>query len=138
MRKGGRGRWLERMRMRVGKEEEGSDPIWSNFDLSKERNSMDMNNSNQLINNFSKNRLQSVRNEGRNWLASFTKTGCVSCRDEGGKLNHKGRDGRPRTLLIGDESVPSIVGYTKGDRTDGQENACLEVLNKGHLGLDEV
>jgi hypothetical protein len=62
----------------------------------------------------------------------------VSCRDEGEKLNHKGRDGRPVKLLTGDEPVPSIVGYTKGDRTDGQGDACLEVLNKGLLGLDEV
>jgi hypothetical protein len=40
----------ERMRIRDWKEEEeGSDLILLNFDLSKERNSMDMKNSNQLI-----------------------------------------------------------------------------------------
>ncbi len=77
---------------------------------------MDMTNSSRLINNFVTNRealfpgKQDVMNEGWNWLASFTNTGCVSCRDENGKLNHRRRDGRPVTWLIIDELVPNTMG----------------------------
>ncbi len=66
-----------------------------------------------------------MKQEGKNWLASFTKTGCVSCRNEDGKLNHRGRDGRPVTMLVGDESVPTVVGYTKEGKVEGQGDECV-------------
>jgi hypothetical protein len=79
-----------------------------------------------------------MKSETRNWIASFTKTGCVSCRDEEGKLNHRGRDGLPVTLVVGDESVPNVVGYTAKDRNSGRGDSCAWVLKVEHLGLDEV
>jgi hypothetical protein len=130
--------WMDR------KEEKVSLPIPESFDLGRERKGMEINNSNRLHNNFGMNREalfpggKSVKQEGKNWLASFTKTGCVSCRNEDGKLNHRGRDGRPVTMLVGDESVPTVVGYTKEGKTEGQGDECVWIFKKEHMGLDEV
>ncbi len=55
-----------------------------------------------------------------------------------GKLNHRGRDGRPVTLLVGDESVPSVVGYTREGKVEGQGDECVWIFKKEHMGLDEV
>ncbi len=57
------------------------------------------------------------------------------CRDESGKSNHKGRDGKPCVLVIGDEAVPSVVGYTG---SGGGESSCGWVFKKEHLSLNEV
>jgi hypothetical protein len=62
----------------------------------------------------------------------------VSCRDEHGKLNHKGRDGQPNVLIVGDEAVPSTVGFTDRDRNDGKGDSCAWILKIEHLGLKEV
>jgi hypothetical protein len=62
----------------------------------------------------------------------------VSCRDETGRLNHKGRDGQPNVLIVGDESVPSTVGYTGSDRNGGKGDTCAWILKVEHLGLEEV
>jgi hypothetical protein len=103
-----------------------------------------MNNSGRLRNNFGINReaLFSAgpgkKAEMRNWIASFTKAGCVSCRDENGHLNHKGRDGQPNVLIVGDEGTPSTVGHTGRDRNDGKGDSCAWVLKVEHLGLEEV
>jgi hypothetical protein len=76
------------------------------YELGREEKGMEMNNSGRLKNNFGLNREalfpagQGRKSEMRKWMASFTKTGCVSCRDENGKLNHKGRDGQPNVLLL--------------------------------------
>jgi hypothetical protein len=68
-------------------------------------------------------------------VASFTKSGCLSCRDEQGKVTHKSRSGEPVILVIGDEATPTVVGYTAAGST---EDTCAWVLKKEHLGLDEV
>jgi hypothetical protein len=62
----------------------------------------------------------------------------VSCRDETGKLNHKGRDGQPNVLIVGDEATPSTVGYTGKDRNNGRGDSCAWNLKFEHLGLEEV
>jgi hypothetical protein len=68
-------------------------------------------------------------------LATFTKSGCSACRNEQGRVNHTGRDGTPVVLVIGDESVPSVVGHTdEGER----EAMCAWVLKKEHLAFKEV
>jgi hypothetical protein len=42
------------------------------------------------------------------------------------------------TLVVGDESVPNVVGYTAKDRNGGKGDSCAWVLKVEHLGLDEV
>jgi hypothetical protein len=41
-------------------------------------------------------------------------------------------------MLLGDESVTNVVGYTGRDRNDGRGHSCVWVLKTAHLGLDEV
>ncbi len=53
-------------------------------------------------------------------------------------MNHKGRDGQPSVLIVGDEATPSTVGYTGKDRNDGRGDSCAWVLKVEHLGLEEV
>ncbi len=53
----------------------------------------------------------------------------------GGGVNHKGRDGTPGVLVVGDESVPMVVGHTA---EGGKEATCAWVIKKEHLSLDEV
>jgi hypothetical protein len=119
-------------------------PTPDGFDLGREGKGLEMNNSGRLRNNFGTNReaLFSAgagkKTEMRNWIASFTKAGCVSCRDENGRLNYKGRDGQPSVLIVGDEATPSTVGYTGKDRNEGRGDSCAWVLKVEHLGLDEV
>jgi len=75
------------------------------------------------------------RGEKVNWTATFTRGGCIACRDEQDSLNHAGRTGSPIVLLIGDEAMPPVVGYTrKGD----EEGSCTWVVRKEHLALQEV
>jgi hypothetical protein len=50
-------------------------------------------------------------------------------------VNHKGRDGTPGVLVVGDESVPMVVGHTA---EGGKEATCAWVIKKEHLSLDEV
>lgn len=57
----------------------------------------------------------------------------MSCRNEDGKLNHQGWDGRLVTLLIRDKSVPSFVGYTKSEKADGQGDTSIWILKTDHL-----
>jgi hypothetical protein len=79
-----------------------------------------------------------MKNETRNWICNFTKTGCVSCRDDDGRLNHRGRDGLPVTLIVGDESVPNVVVYTDRNKEVGTGDSCVWIMKVEHLGLDEV
>ena len=51
------------------------------------------------------------RGEDLNWIGTFTKAGCISCRTDDGVMNHKGRKGEPLVLIIGDEATPMNVGY---------------------------
>jgi hypothetical protein len=128
----------------VRKESVEKIPTPDGFDLGREGKGLEMNNSGRLKNNFGTNReaLFSAgagkKTEMRNWIASFTKAGCVSCRDENGHLNHKGRDGQPSVLIVGDEATPTTVGYTGKDRNEGRGDSCAWVLKVEHLGLDEV
>jgi hypothetical protein len=68
-------------------------------------------------------------------MATFTKSGCIACRDEHGHVTHKGKDGTPIALVIVDEAVPTVVGYTP---IESNEVNCAWVLKKEHLSLDEV
>ncbi len=126
------------------KEEREKIPLPEKFALGIESKGMEMNNSGRLKNNLGTNRESlfpggpGMKSETRNWLASFTKTGCVSCRDEEGRLNHRGRDGLPVTLIVGDESIPNVVGYTTKDRNGGRGDSCAWILKVEHLGLEEV
>jgi hypothetical protein len=126
------------------KEEREKIPLPDGFVLGNECKGMEMNNSGRLKNNFGTNRESlfpggpGLKSETRNWLASFTKTGCVSCRDDEGRLNHRGHDGLPVTLIVGDESIPNVVGYTTKDRNGGRGDSCAWVLKVEHLGLEEV
>jgi hypothetical protein len=107
-------RWKRKV-VRMEKGEDGSErkverseeiPLPEGFELGREAKGMEMNNSSRLKNNFGLNREAlfpvnaGMKNETRNWIASFTKAGCVSCRDEQGRLNHKGRDGQPNVLIV--------------------------------------
>ncbi len=145
-------RWKRKV-ARVERDEEGKEkrverlekiPLPESFELGREAKGMEMNNSGRLKNIFGMNREalfpvnSGMKSEKRNWIASFTKTGCVSCRDEHGRLNHKGRDGQPNVLIVGDESVPSTVGYTGSDRNGGRGDSCAWILKVEHLGLEEV
>jgi hypothetical protein len=47
---------------------------------------------------------------------------------------HRGRDGKPLVLVVGDEAVPVTVGVTKKEG----EGGCSWVLKKEHLHLSEV
>jgi hypothetical protein len=62
----------------------------------------------------------------------------VACRDENGRLNHKGRDGQPNVLIVGDEATPSTVGFTGKDRNEGRGDSCAWILKIEHVGLEEV
>jgi hypothetical protein len=100
-----------------------------------------LNNSSKFKNNFGINKEglfpggRDDKREEKNWLATFTKSGCIACRNEQGRVNHTGRDGTPVVLVVGDESVPSVVGHTdEGER----ETRCAWVLKKEHLALEEV
>jgi hypothetical protein len=59
-------------------------------------------------------------------------------RDEKGVLNHKGRDGQPGVLIVGDEATPSTVGHTGRDKSDRNGDSCSWILKVEHLGLEEV
>jgi hypothetical protein len=41
-------------------------------------------------------------------------------------------------LYVGDETVPSTVGYTIGDRNEEKGDSYVWVLKKEHFELDEV
>ena len=72
------------------------------------------------------------RGEGKNWIANFTRGGCVGCRDVKGNNCPVGRSGEPIILIIGDEVTPSAEGHSKR----GEQNACCWIFKKEHLGLN--
>ncbi len=106
-------------------------PMPEEFDLGTEGKGLEMNNSGRLRNNFGINReaLFSAgpgkKTEMRNWIASFTKAGCVSCRDENGHLNHKGRDGQPSVLIVGDEGTPLFLLIRLVILFHGEIDTCI-------------
>ncbi len=112
-----------------------------NYRLGQDERGGFLNNSSKFKNNFGINKEglfpggRDEKKEEKNWLATFTKSGCIACRNEQGRVNHTGRDGTPVVLVIGDEAVPSVVGHTdEGER----ESRCAWVLKKEHLALEEV
>jgi hypothetical protein len=117
-------------------------PLPENYRLGQDERGGFLNNSSKFKNNFVINKEglfpgggRDDKKEEKNWLATFTKSGCIACRNEQGRVNHTGRDGTPVVLVIGDESVPSVVGHTdEGER----ESRCAWVLKKEHLALEEV
>ena len=122
----------------VRREDEEGSPLPKQFRLGLERKGVELNHASRARNNFGMNRRgltgqTAGRGEKRNWIASFTRVGCLGCKTNG-EGNHKGRTGNPLIMIIGDEATPMTVGFTK---KDGGES-CAWVLKKEHLGLDEV
>jgi hypothetical protein len=116
-------------------------PLPDNYRLGLDGRGQKLNHSGRHRNNFGASRDplfpggRNGKQESRNWVASFTKSGCLSCRDEHGKVTHKSRSGEPVILVVGDEAAPTVVGYTAAGST---EDTCAWILKKEHLGLDEV
>jgi hypothetical protein len=116
-------------------------PLPENYRLGLEERAGLVNHSEKNKNNFGMNRNALFpggaggKYDTRNWISTFTKSGCVVCREDNGRSNHKGRDGKPGVLVIGDEAVPTVVGYTSGD---GEGTGCAWVFKKEHLALSEV
>jgi hypothetical protein len=123
------------------KEEKERIPLPENYRLGLDGRGEFLNNSNKGNNNFGLNKtglfpdVAGGRKETKNWISRFTKSGCISCRNEEGKVNHKRRDGTPVVLVVGDESVPTVVGHT-GENS--KEATCAWVMKKEHMTLDEV
>ncbi len=116
-------------------------PLPETFRLGQDERVKQMNHSGRPNNNFGVRKEplfpggKDGKQESRNWVASFTKSGCLSCRDENGKVTHKSRSNDPVILVVGDEATPTVVGYTEKGNA---ENTCAWVLKKEHMGLDEV
>jgi hypothetical protein len=136
--------WVRREREDTGTGEkivtEGPIVTPEGFDLGLDRRGERMNHAGRKNNMMGQGRNaifpkeRGERGEKKNWVASFTRAGCVSCRGEDGSPNHNGRGGGPIILIIGDEGIPSVCGYTKA----GEESGCAWVFRKEFLGLDEV
>jgi len=115
-------------------------PLPKLFKLGLEEKGVHLNNSDRPVNNFGvgKNPLFPIvgggGEEGKNWIASFTRQGCVGCVSEDGERMHKGRNGDPVVLVIGDEACPMTVGRT----IEVGKSGCCWVFKREHLGLEEV
>jgi hypothetical protein len=125
----------------TGEEWEEKLPLPDTYKLGLDKRGMVMNSSARAKNNFGTNKEAlfpkggGQKGEKVNWTASFTRAGCIACRDEEDRLNHSGRTGAPIVLVIGDEAVPTVCGHTrKGD----EEPSCTWVFQKEHLALQEV
>jgi hypothetical protein len=116
-------------------------PLPEHYRLGLDERGRFLNHSGRYKNNFGANKEalfpgdKDKKREVRNWIATFTKSGCIACRDDAGNVNHKGKDGTPLVLVIGDEATPTVVSYTP---PGSEENSCAWVLKKEHLALDEV
>ena len=137
----------ERWKRVVEKEDEGIKeekvekiPLPDSYDLGLDIRGKELNSSVRKNHNFGANKKavfpksNGGRGEEKNWLASFTRGGCVECRDVKGDNCHVGRSGEPVILVVGDEATPSAVGHSK----KGEQNSCCWVFKKEHLGLNEV
>jgi hypothetical protein len=51
------------------------------------------------------------------------------------EIEPQGGDGKPCVLIVGDEAVPTVVGYTSNG---GDGTSCAWVFKKEHLALSEV
>jgi hypothetical protein len=116
-------------------------PLPEDYRLGLDRRGMVLNSSARQRNNFGVNKealcpkAGKERGEKDNWTATFTRGGCIACRDEKDQLNHAGRTSAPVILLIGDEARPPVVGFT---RKGEEESNCTWVYRKEHLSLQEV
>ena len=83
-------------------------PLPEDFDLGICIKGMEVNNSSRKNNNMGNNRRalfmgkEGRKGEDKNWIPSFTRAGCVGCRDEKGANNHDGRTSDPVVLVLGD------------------------------------
>ncbi len=115
-------------------------PLPENYWLGLEGKGVDVNNSRRYRNEFGKNnkplfpsKAKGRGEKTRNWIASFNWTGCIGCKD-GNDSVHKGRDGKPVVIVVGDEAVPITMGITKKEG----EGGCSWVLKKEHFHLGGV
>jgi hypothetical protein len=108
------------------------------YKLGLEKKGAELNNSDRPTNNFGVGRMPlfpvGAGEEGRNWISSFHKGGCIACVGESGERLHQGRNGKPVILIVGDEAVPMTCGVT----VEMEKEACCWILKKEHLGLEEV
>jgi hypothetical protein len=115
-------------------------PIPENMDLGLDKRGTILNNSNRRNHCFGVGRVpifpreKREKGEGKNWTATFTRSGCMACKGEDGTPNHKGKGGEPLIVVIGDDSIPSVVGHTR----KGEEGGCAWVFKKEMLRLEEV
>ena len=115
-------------------------PLPESYDLGLDVRGKELNSSVRKNHNFGANKKvvfpksSGGRGEGKNWIANFTRGGCVGCRDVKGDSCHDGRSGEPIILIMGDEATPSAVVHSKR----GEQNSCCWIFKKEHLGLDEV
>jgi len=124
-----------------GKTREEPMPLPDTYRLGLDGRGLDLNSSGRLRHNMGSGKQAifpkggNLKGEDRNWVATFTKSGCIACRTEGGDYNHKGRSSTPVILVIGDEAAPTVLGYTAGKE---EEETCGWVFKKEHLQLSEV
>ena len=115
-------------------------PLPEEFNLGLDIRGMEVNNASRRNSNMGCNKKavftkkENMKGEARNWISSFTRVGCIGCRNEKGESNHGGRSAEPVILIIGDESVPSAVGHTR----KGEASSCTWIFKKEHLALEEV
>jgi len=125
----------------TGEEWEERLPLPENYRIGLDKRGMVMNSSARPRNNFGTNKealfpkAGGQKGEKVNWTATFTRTGCIACRDEQDRANHSGRTSTPIVLVIGDEAVPIVCGHT---RKGEEEPGCTWVFKKEHLALQEV
>jgi len=124
-----------------GKSREEAMPLPETYRLGLDGRGVELNSSGRLRNNMGSGKQAifpksgNAKGEDRNWVATFTKSGCIACRTENGEYNHKGRSSTPVILLVGDEATPTVLGYTAGKE---EEETCGWVFKKEHLQLSEV
>jgi hypothetical protein len=125
----------------TGEEWEERLPLPENYRIGLDKRGMVMNSSARSRKNFGTNKealfpkAGGQKGEKVNWTATFTRTGCIACRDEQDRANHSGRTSTPIVLVIGDEAVPIFCGHT---RKGEEEPSCTWVFKKEHLALQEV
>jgi hypothetical protein len=97
------------------------------YRLGLDRRGMGLNSSARQRNNFGTNKESLFPKAGKekgekvNWTSTFTRGGCIACRDEKDQLNHSGRTSVPVGLLVGDEAMPPVVGFKKKGE---EESSC--------------
>ena len=133
-------RWIRKVSENGVVREEGM-PLPEEYILGLEKRGEELNSSARAKNGMGTGRNAifpkegNQKGEGRNWIASFTKAGCISCRNEREELIHQGRNSDPVVLIVGDEATPMSVGFTKEGKG---EQGCAWIFKKEHMQLGEV